>query len=202
MKHEQQLTAMLIPFYSGQQAAPEGQNIQTIWAWDFEQLEDSHNYIQWLFPLAEKSAFNLNAPVVDEVVIQAFRSNPHLRKNLRQSLRVMLRFYGLQYVESKDDRVVVNQLASYSERKPNWVSKFNHNHLRITRILKCLMILGLENYARAFYACLQQIYQEDSGLIGEETFQYWTRAINTNTSAYPTCTLDVADVPRATKPLP
>lgn len=64
-----------------------------MWTWDFEKLECAHDYIQWLFPLPERSAFNCDAPIVDEEVIQAFQSNPHLRQNLLRSFRVMLQFY-------------------------------------------------------------------------------------------------------------
>jgi hypothetical protein len=49
--------------------------------------------------------------------------------------------------------------------------------LRITRILKCLMTLGLRQPALAFYACLEQIYRERGYLIGGETFNYWTSAM-------------------------
>ena len=51
---------------------------------------------------------------------------------------------------------------------------FDHNYLRITRILKCLMTFGLIDEAQAFYECLRQIYREESDQIGGETFQYWT----------------------------
>ncbi|MEH2446828.1 MAG: opioid growth factor receptor-related protein [Nostoc sp.] len=67
--------------------------MQEMWTWDFEKLECAHDYIQWLFPLPERSAFNCDAPIVDEEVIQAFQSNPHLRQNLLRSFRVMLQFY-------------------------------------------------------------------------------------------------------------
>ena len=177
MNYEQRLTSMLIPFYLGKQTDSQRRRIQEIWAWGFEVLEYTHNYIQWLFPLTEKSAFNTDAPLVDEKVIQAFQEDSRLRRNLRQSLVVMLRFYGLQRYENDEGKVVINRADSYLERKHEWVNMFNHNYLRITRILKCLMIFGLEEEAQAFYDCLRQIYREDSEQIGSETFQYWTNAV-------------------------
>ena len=182
MNHEKQLTAMLVPFYLGEQRDSEGRMIQDIWAWNFEELECTHDYIQWLFPLSKRSAFNRDAPIVDEDVIQAFQSNPHLRQNLLHSFTVMLKFYGLQRQESNDRKIVVSQSEDYPNRKGEWVCIFNHNYLRITRILKCLMTFGLENEAQVFYDCLRQIYRENSDQIGGETFQYWTIAVKPNST--------------------
>ncbi|MEH1893799.1 MAG: opioid growth factor receptor-related protein [Nostoc sp.] len=182
MNHEKQLSAMLVLFYLGEQRDSEDRTIQEIWTWSFEELECTHDYIQWLFPLPEQSAFNPNAPIVDKEVIQAFKNNPRLRQNLLRSLTVMLQFYGLQCHESNDGKIVVSQSEDYQNRKREWVCIFDHNYLRITRILKCLITFGLENEAEAFYECLRQIYREDSDRIGGETFQHWTNAVKPNTT--------------------
>ncbi|MFN6558354.1 MAG: opioid growth factor receptor-related protein [Nostoc sp. ChiSLP01] len=171
---------MIIPFYLGEQPDSEGRKITEIWAWDFEELEYVHDYIQWLFPLTEPSAFNLHAPIIDEQVIQSFHSNLSLRQNLLRSFTVMLEFYGLQRHESKGKKIIISKSEDYGNRKGEWICMFNHNYLRITRILKCLMTLGLENEAQGFYECLRQIYQEDSNQIGSKTFHYWTIAVKGN----------------------
>ncbi|MEM9219538.1 MAG: opioid growth factor receptor-related protein [Cyanobacteria bacterium P01_F01_bin.150] len=179
MYSEQNLTAMIVPFYLGEKSDIDGRKIQQIWAWDFEELECAHDYIiQWLFPIAEKSHFNPHAPVVDKSVIQSFRENPQLQQNLLQSFSVMLNFYGLAIARDKQGKAVVEKSANYPNRKPEWLNMLDHNYLRITRILKCLMAFGLIQEAQAFYKCLRQIYREDSDQIGCETFQYWTDAVN------------------------
>jgi hypothetical protein len=43
--NKKQLTAMLVPFYLGEQPDLEGRTIQQIWAWDYEELEIVHDYI-------------------------------------------------------------------------------------------------------------------------------------------------------------
>ena len=136
-----------------------------------------HDYIQWLFPLAEKSAFNPHARVVDESVIQFFRRDLRLQENLRRSLSVMLGFYGLKCYETESGKIVVEKSEADPIRKREWICLFNHNYLRIIRILKCLVTFGLQAEAEAFYECLSQLYQEDSDRIGGETFQYWTKAV-------------------------
>jgi hypothetical protein len=177
MNRDRQLTDMLIPFYLGDAPDLRGRTIEDIWAWDFETLECTHDYIQWLFPIVDRSAFNLDAPIVDAEIIQAFKSDRRLQQNLLKSFAVMLRFYGLQCQESSATTIVVSQSTDYPIRKQEWVHLFDHNYLRITRILKCLMAFGLATEARSFYQCLQQIYQEDRNSIGGETFAYWTKAI-------------------------
>lgn len=182
MNQDNPFTQRLVPFYLGEQQDSQGRRIQEIWDWDFEELECVHDYIQWLFPLPERSAFNPNAPIVDSQVIHAFQTNSTLRQNLLRSLTVMLRFYGLQRQENNEGSVMIRQSEDYPNRKREWICLFNHNYLRITRILKCLMIFELENEAQAFYQCLQQIYRESSDQIGDETFQYWTNAIKSSAS--------------------
>lgn len=178
MYSDQNLTAMIVPFYLGKKSDLEGRKIQQMWAWDFEELECAHDYIQWLFPIAEKSHFNPYAPVVDEKVIQAFQENTRLQQNLLQSFSVMLNFYGLTISrDEQQGKVVVEKSENYPDRKQEWVNMLDHNYLRITRILKCLIAFGLMQEAQAFYECLQQIYREDSDQIGGETFQYWTDAV-------------------------
>ncbi|MBD2232334.1 opioid growth factor receptor-related protein [Phormidium tenue] len=78
--------------------------------------------------------------------------------------------------------MVVTRSADYPNRQREWVSPFDHNYLRITRILKCLMVFGLEDEAQAVYECLRQIYRESSNDIGAETFQHWTNAVKASAS--------------------
>ena len=125
----------------------------------------------------------MDAPVVDEEVIQAFQSDQRLHQNLLKSFTVMLRFYGLQCDRKETEKAVVSRSEDYPMRKREWVCRFDHNYLRITRILKCLMTFGLEDEARAFYECLRQIYREDSDQIGGETFQYWANAVKPSVAA-------------------
>jgi Opioid growth factor receptor (OGFr) conserved region len=170
----------LVPFYLGERGDSKGRKIEEIWTWDFEKLECVHDYIQWLFPLSEKSAFNSNAPIVDEETIAAFKKDARLRQNLLRSLTIMLRFYGLQRHENKEGKITIEPSEDYPIRKNEWVCLFDHNYLRITRILKCLVAFDLEKEALAFYECLQKIYDEDRDRIGRETFQYWTKAVKAN----------------------
>ena len=144
--------------------------------WSDERLEAVHDYIQWLFPLPEPSPVNPLAPLITASTVEAFAAQPDLRQKLRVSLGRMLRFYGLQ-----QDRNIVTPASNFAARADNWLWPGNHNHLRITRILKCCALLGLRDEARAFLNCLEGIYAEerrkDQPGITPTSLQYWRAAL-------------------------
>jgi hypothetical protein len=171
----------LATFYSGIASDDQGRFLKEIQNWSDEKLERTHDYIQWLFPLTERSAFNPRVPVLDEETIDEFHTRPELRANLRTSFVRMLSFYGFNMVE---DPLRVIPSRSFVERARNWLNRSNHNHLRITRILKSMTLLALEKEATAFLRCLEALYGKESGerepRISEETFRFWQSAINTD----------------------
>ena len=54
----------LVKFYRGEGRDSEGRLLSEIWAWGNQELEDVHDFIQWLFPLPEPSRFNADAPLM------------------------------------------------------------------------------------------------------------------------------------------
>jgi hypothetical protein len=88
----------------------------------------------------------------------------------------MLKFYGFE--AKADPGWIVERAANFGERSKNWLTPYNHNHLRITRIIKSLRALGLEAEAAAFFEALAQIYHspEFEGKISPVTFEYWQSA--------------------------
>ena len=169
----------ILAFYLGQQPDSQGRAIEDIWSWDYQKLESVHNYIQWLFPLREKSRFNSSAPTLNDEVIHAFRTSEELRNRLIHSFTVMLAFYGLECREGENAEIVIAKSEEYLSRKREWIERFNHNYLRLTRILTSLTELGLKDYALALFKCLDELYNEEKASIGLETYTYWKNAVNT-----------------------
>ncbi|MFM7886684.1 MAG: opioid growth factor receptor-related protein [Pseudanabaena sp.] len=168
---------LLLSFYRGASANPEGRTIAEIWTWDYSRLENVHNYIQWLFPLPEPSKFSANAPLLDEQTIEAFLADKELRKQLYLSFKLLLNFYGLQCTTSPKIGVKISKAANFESRRQYWLRPMNHNHLRITRILRSLSLLGLKAYAKAFLICLQELYQENPKAIATNTMEFWEKAV-------------------------
>src|SRR5205807_2173322 len=147
--------------------------------WPDDQLETIHDYIQWLFPLPEPSGFNVAAPVLTRECIQEFRSRPELQESLRVSFQRLMKFYGFEVLSIKP--IKVNRAPNFAAKAKGWLSPHNHNHLRITRILRCLTVLGLETEAKAFFECLAEIYEDEQDkplpAITDETMLYWREAV-------------------------
>lgn len=59
----------------------------------------------------------------------------------------------------------------------NWAVRFDHNHLRITRILRCLRILGLQVECDAFFKALKDVFDDPAFSISDRTMTYWKRAV-------------------------
>ncbi len=164
----------IVDFYRGTQPDFLGRKLADIWQWDHEQLEESHTYIQLLFPNRDPSPVNPGAPTLDPDTIAAFAGDEELRRNLARSHDLMLHFYGLEYDPASG---AVRRGPDFATRSRNWLSYWNHNYLRITRILLCLMALGLPERARAFFRCLEDIYAEHGDEIGATTLDYWRKAV-------------------------
>ena len=98
-------------------------------AFDDEQLEDVHDYVQWLFPVPEPSAAEPDSPVLTPADIEALRGEAERATALRALAR----------------------LRSFHAGSTEWQQPFDHNQLRITRILRFLSVVGLNAEARAFF---------------------------------------------------
>ena len=169
----------ILGFYSGTEPDHRGRYVQEIQAWPDDQLETIHDYIQWLFPLPERSGFNVAAPVLTRESIEEFRMQPGLQQKLRGSFLRMMTFYGFETRFGK--QITVTRAPNFAAKATGWLSPGNHNHLRITRILRCLTVLGLEAEAKAFFGCLSEIYEDEQNktlpAISDETMLYWREAL-------------------------
>lgn len=169
----------IIGFYSGTESDHRGRYLREIQRWPDDQLESVHDYIQWLFPLPEPSGFNVAAPILNPQSIQEFRTRPDLQQNLRVSFLRLANFYGFAVRVGK--HITVTRAPNFAAKATGWLSPGNHNHLRITRILRCLTVLGLEAEAKTLFGCLSEIYEDDQNkprpAISDETMLYWREAV-------------------------
>jgi len=165
----------LVSFYNGSSGDYKGRLLSDILSWPDEELEYSHDYIQTLFPLPEESRVNWNAPLIDRQVFEAFRSQDALRQKLGDSFRRILAFYGFEPAVGEGRAFKVVKAANFPTASRNWLHRFDHNHLRITRIIRSLRILGLEDEARAFYDALLLVCGGEE--VSKKSLLYWERAV-------------------------
>lgn len=168
----------IVQFYEGKAPDDRGRMLSDILQFTDAQLESIHDFIQWLFPLRERSGANPDAPRLDEKAIEEFRNRADLRDNLVRAFDRMLAFYGFA---REGERIF--KTPKFAEHA-HWLSPGNHNHLRLTRILKSLSILGNEKLARSFFESLRSVYDEErrSGrcAITPRTFAFWEDALRTS----------------------
>ncbi|MCX7031940.1 MAG: opioid growth factor receptor-related protein [Spirochaetes bacterium] len=169
----------IVDFYRGEARHPQGVSIETIWGWDDHQLEYEHTYIQWLFPLREPSRAVPGSPTITDAEVAEFRRDPELRERVLRSFRVMLGFYGfaIRPVAEPAVGVAITAAGDFDAKSRNWLTRVNHNHLRITRILKSLSILGLKREAVEWFAALQRVCVANAEVIGPTTYEYWRNAV-------------------------
>jgi hypothetical protein len=156
-------------------ADDDGRTFDEILGWDDARLEMVHDYIQWVFPLPERSGANPWAPVLDAATIAAIRGSAEMRGRLRAAFLRMLAFYGFAV---EGDRVVEGPRFAAASR--NWLHAGNHNHLRLTRMLRSLRVLGLEYEAGMLWEALRSLYEQENvagqRTITSETFAFWREA--------------------------
>ncbi len=167
------MPADIVDFYRGEATDSEGRQFEEILAWDYIRLELIHDFIQWLFPLPEPSQFNDDAPVLTAKQIRDFHADARLRENLLRSTKKLLGFYGFELVN--EPRPEIRESGLFAMREHVLYGGFNHNHLRVTRILRSLTLLGLPEIAKLFLERLKA--SDHHGTLPPESLDYWSAAV-------------------------
>lgn len=139
------MPSKLVEFYTGEDFPGE-------WSSDNSHLESRHDYIQWWFPLQEPSRAVPKSPVLSAEDLEEFRTNKVIKNRMRVSLARMKLFFALTDA---------------------WKRAGDHNHLRITRIIKSLVLVGLHREADSFLDWV--LSQEPQA--SPQTLRFWLSAI-------------------------
>ena len=128
-----------------------GRTVNDLLAWEDEDWEYVHDFIQWAFPLTEKSSFVPDSPVVSEDQISTIRSSKPCQRNLRR----------LQH-----------RYQSFLERTDSWLSDEDHNHVRIIRVLRSLDLLAQKGSTDFRMWLLSQIHSRPNQ-IPSQMLSHW-----------------------------
>jgi hypothetical protein len=120
-----------------------------------ERLEEVHDYIQWLFPLPTRSGAQRGAPVLTQAEIDAIRADPSAQDTLKKATEQMLRFY-------RNTRW--------------WLTPFDHNHLRITRIIHSLRLLVGPDEAQRFHSAILNLNATAGSPVNTHSLAFWADA--------------------------
>ncbi|MFL6845045.1 MAG: opioid growth factor receptor-related protein [Allosphingosinicella sp.] len=132
-----------------------GQTIAEILALGDNELECRHDYIQWLFPLGEPSQAVPGSPVLDVSDIEVLTRSAVARRNLAAAADRMRRFY----------------LGN-----AHWLCPYDHNHLRITRIISSLRLLVGDNEADEFRKAMLEQVARSGHPVNARSLAFWAKA--------------------------
>ncbi|KAI0195040.1 hypothetical protein F4808DRAFT_440836 [Astrocystis sublimbata] len=147
-----------------------------------------------------------NYPIVTQYTTLFFHNRcwgAGARFNLMRALMRMLRFYGFDYkivlhedprlaagikpigeCRTSTDRIVgpgtrlkITPRQDCEDCFRRWITRDNHHHLRIARILRSLRILGLGGASLDFYNALMEAITQEAGVINPNSIADWTRAV-------------------------
>ncbi|KZT63783.1 hypothetical protein DAEQUDRAFT_679744 [Daedalea quercina L-15889] len=117
------------------------------WRGDYAKLEYKHGFIQWLFPIPEYG-MNYESQPLQRHEAENMKADETIIERVLRSYRLILDFYGMR-LEDSETGLLARSDKSYKDRYRN-LTRSSHNYLRISRILKCLSILGLERLNAGF----------------------------------------------------
>lgn len=145
----------IIDFYTGTGVDHLGRTFESILMKSNAEFEKCHDFIQWLFPLHEKSRMtNALVPVISIEESKILSENSESVERMNRAVYRFKRFL----IETGSD---------------NWGTHMNHNLLRITRILRSMRLFGLEDEAMAFYKEVIYMIRD----VDANTLLYWDRAL-------------------------
>jgi Opioid growth factor receptor (OGFr) conserved region len=119
-------------------------------------FEVEHDYIQWLFPLLEESNNVHDAPVLTITELTLIKGDAIALENQTKALERMVQFYT---------------------KNNHWLVPMDHNHLRITRILKSVRLLQSLEVAEAFYNLMMERVRKAGNPVKVRNVEYWTDAV-------------------------
>ena len=167
--------SQIINFYAGRTNSSGYSFDDIIYRWTDDQWEGTHDFIQWVFPLDEKSKHNVKAPVLTYREIVAFQTSNMLRQRMLMAFERFLSFVGLKCKTNSYGGVTIAKAKDFSGKLNVW-SKPNHNWLSVTRVLKSLCLMGLDNHASALQVFVLELKTEGYP-IEDETINHWNEAV-------------------------
>lgn len=165
-----------LAFVEGRGVDAAGRIIEDYFKFDADKWEECHNHVQWAFPSHIMSRFNMEAPVVDmEDFANSLTAQGHVNiKRLMSNYLTSLGWF-------EDNRVWHADLKH--QRAGLWLTPYNHNYQRISRLLNLLSWID-SNLAIELLNEFLTVAQEASKWVMEDHFKRPMAVINAETVVY------------------
>ncbi|CAE1264556.1 unnamed protein product [Acanthosepion pharaonis] len=145
------------------------------WRGDYSLLERNHFYIQWLFP-NRMPGINSYACVLTDRDVEIINGSPELKERVKEAFEMMLDFYGVRLTRNNRFEPAEN----FSKRLAVLNQQYNHNYLRITRILLAIKELGHKDLMLPWLKFMADlVYRENLLNHAKESFEnYWQHTLD------------------------
>ena len=132
-----------------------GRNLELIWQFSDAEIESNHDFIQLIFPTNKRSQNSFHGYYLDnEQVIEKLKNNVEVKANLLKSAAWFLGFLS---------------------RNKSWINGYDHNQLRITRVIESLRLLVSDEAANEFFQSILSLVK-DPAAINPTTIRFWEEA--------------------------
>ena len=145
----------VVMFLEGEGTDARGRSVFDVISMNDVAIERTHDFIQWLFPLPEPSAAIPDSPVLTPQDIQ----------DIRVSELAPIALAG-----------ATDRMAAFYQTTHEWLMPNDHNHRRITRIIRSLRLLVGDVEADAFHALILERVEETRAPISARSRGYWATA--------------------------
>lgn len=108
-------------------------DFHTKWYKNYEDLEEEHGFIQWLFPLFLNSGVNWEAHKLCRSEAREIRRDLKAAVNVVRSYRLMLDFYGFRLADDVTGEVVPLEDKKARKKRFENLNYSSHNYLRISK---------------------------------------------------------------------
>ncbi len=146
---------MILDFLSGEQQDIHNRYLEDIWKMSDEEIENVHNFIQWIFPLNERSRAVSNSPILTQQEIIDIKKSE----------------IAQQYIKKSAD-----WFLDFLTRNSYWICQSNHNHLRITRTIKSLRLIHSDEEAESFKKNIMSLIQSNENKINPISLEFWNKS--------------------------
>lgn len=145
----------IVMFLEGEGTDARGRSVFDILAMNDVALERTHDFIQWLFPLPEPSSAVPDSPVLSPEDIQAIR---------------------ISELAPMAMGAATDRMAAFYQSTHDWLMPNDHNHRRITRIIRSLRLLVGDAEAEAFHAFIVARVEAAQAPVSARSLGYWATA--------------------------
>ncbi len=149
------VSAPVVAFLEGEGPDARGRTLFDVLAFDNSALESHHDFIQWLFPLREPSQAVPESPVLTDAEVEAIKDSGMAQCALAAATDRMDAFYRATH---------------------DWLMPSDHNHRRITRIIRSLRLLVGDDQAEAFKAAILARVEATRAPVSARSRGYWMTA--------------------------